>query len=371
VEEVKKILGLSIAIVLVIGLVAGGTWAYFSDTEAVTGNSFTAGTIDLRAGSPKITITDLKPCLETKWGFVRFQNVGDNPGNVWLHFANVLNFENGIVDAEADAYWANSNYNPDKLRYDNFLECYTTIDLSVDPNPDGIKGSGAKDIILESEHWKLSELECQWIPLGELDVNEYFEVWVSFHVQDEAGNEFQSDEVQFDIEAILQQTAADPPEPEWSATCEQRVVRLENKANYAKPTSAADMVGNEYWTPVIDGTYGILSYDCRAQNFKYTFEAYGLQASTAYKLIYYADPWPGNNGRKIADFTTDSFGDIAPTSGSVDLAMDLPNPSDANTDGAKVWLVPASDYTGGQMTAWNPANYLFEMRLITYDDTNV
>jgi len=365
---VKKILGLTIAIVLITGLVAVGTFAYFSDTETVTGNSFTAGTIDLRAGAPIITIPDIKPC-EVDWGYVRFHNVGDNDGNVWLHFANVMNFENLIVDPEADAYWANSNYNPDKLRYDNFLECYTTIDLYVDPTLDG-NAAGGSWIIQEADGWTLAELECQWIPLGLMGVGEKIEVWVSFHIQDAAGNEFQSDQVVFDIEAMLQQTNAPAPTPTYPNN-NARVVRLENKANYTIPTSAADMVGNEYWTPVIDSTYAILTYDPVASNFKYTFEAYGLTASTAYKLIYYADPWPGNNGKKIADFTTDAFGDIAPTSGSVDLAMDLPNASDANPDGAKVWLVPASDYTGGQMTAWNPANYLFEMRLITFNDTDV
>ncbi|UCD08430.1 MAG: hypothetical protein JSU79_08725 [Dehalococcoidales bacterium] len=43
----KKILGLTIAAILVIGLVGGGTWAYFSDTEETTGNVFSAGTLDL------------------------------------------------------------------------------------------------------------------------------------------------------------------------------------------------------------------------------------------------------------------------------------------------------------------------------------
>lgn len=43
----KKILGLTIAALLVIGLVGGATWAYFSDTETSTGNSFVAGTLDL------------------------------------------------------------------------------------------------------------------------------------------------------------------------------------------------------------------------------------------------------------------------------------------------------------------------------------
>jgi predicted ribosomally synthesized peptide with SipW-like signal peptide len=43
----KKIIGLTIAALLIIGLVAGGTLAYFSDTEASNGNTFTAGTLNL------------------------------------------------------------------------------------------------------------------------------------------------------------------------------------------------------------------------------------------------------------------------------------------------------------------------------------
>jgi predicted ribosomally synthesized peptide with SipW-like signal peptide len=43
----KKILGLTIAALLVIAMVAAGTFAYFSDTQASTGNVFTAGTLDI------------------------------------------------------------------------------------------------------------------------------------------------------------------------------------------------------------------------------------------------------------------------------------------------------------------------------------
>jgi predicted ribosomally synthesized peptide with SipW-like signal peptide len=44
---VKKILGLAISALLVIGMVAAGTFAYFTDTQASSGNVFTAGTLDL------------------------------------------------------------------------------------------------------------------------------------------------------------------------------------------------------------------------------------------------------------------------------------------------------------------------------------
>ncbi len=44
----KRILGLTIAFMLLIGMVSIGTWAYFSDTETSTGNQLTAGTLDLK-----------------------------------------------------------------------------------------------------------------------------------------------------------------------------------------------------------------------------------------------------------------------------------------------------------------------------------
>ena len=44
----KKILGLTVAALLVMGLVGGGTWAYFSDVETSSGNILTAGTLDLK-----------------------------------------------------------------------------------------------------------------------------------------------------------------------------------------------------------------------------------------------------------------------------------------------------------------------------------
>ena len=44
----KKILGLTIAALMVIGMVGGGTYAYFSDVETSASNILTAGTLDLK-----------------------------------------------------------------------------------------------------------------------------------------------------------------------------------------------------------------------------------------------------------------------------------------------------------------------------------
>ncbi len=43
----KKILGLGVVAILVMAMVGGGTWAYFSDTETTSSNVLTAGTLDL------------------------------------------------------------------------------------------------------------------------------------------------------------------------------------------------------------------------------------------------------------------------------------------------------------------------------------
>ena len=43
----KKILGLTVTAIIVMALVGGGTWAYFSDPETSTNNALTAGTLDL------------------------------------------------------------------------------------------------------------------------------------------------------------------------------------------------------------------------------------------------------------------------------------------------------------------------------------
>jgi len=132
------------------------------------------------------------------------------------------------------------------------------------------------------------------------------------------------------------------------------------------------------WTIVEDGAAGILGYNLGGPTFDYVFVSSGLEPETEYSLIYYADPWAGNNpGALIATMTTDVNGNVSISGGSVDLNTDLPNSADGNyLDGAKIWLVLSGDYNSGTastgpMTGWQPTEYLFEHNLITYNDTDV
>ena len=123
------------------------------------------------------------------------------------------------------------------------------------------------------------------------------------------------------------------------------------------------------WDIVDGGAWGKMKYNLSGLEFDFVFNGHGLEPNTDYNLIYYADPWPGNNGALIGSGTTNRGGNIH-LKDSVDLGMDLPDPADANA-GAKIWLVPSVDYDGSKMIGWDPTEYLFEYDLITYDDTDV
>ena len=106
----KKFIALGISVAVVVGLIASGTWAVFTDTEVVEDNSFCAGTIDIRVdptdGQYVTTVDgtlDLKPC-QTGWIEINVTNDGTNPAEIWKHIANVENQENEIVDAEGKFY---------------------------------------------------------------------------------------------------------------------------------------------------------------------------------------------------------------------------------------------------------------------------
>ena len=128
------------------------------------------------------------------------------------------------------------------------------------------------------------------------------------------------------------------------------------------------------WEIVEDGAWGKMKYNLAGHTFDFVFNGHELDPNTDYSLIYYADSWPGSNpGALIASGASNEEGNIH-LAGSPDLGMDLPDPNDDNyPDGAKIWLVLSEDYDAAEkkMTAWNPAEYLFEYDLITYDDTDV
>jgi predicted ribosomally synthesized peptide with SipW-like signal peptide len=100
----KKILGLSLAALLIIGSVVGGTIALFGDTETRLPNVFTTGTIDLAVNGQNpwnqtftAQLSDLKPSMMVPIA-ITLTNVGTNPMDVWMRITDV------VTDGGADSY---------------------------------------------------------------------------------------------------------------------------------------------------------------------------------------------------------------------------------------------------------------------------
>ena len=360
----KKII-ISLSVIGIVAAIAiGGTVAYFSDTETSTGNTFSTGVIDIwiddqNPWTESWTIEDMKPC-ET--GYINFviQNPGDNPVNVWKHIKNIVT-DDGFV-TEPECVDGGGVWDPNVQRCDitNYtpkhnLHDWMNYDLSVFvPIADNQDGGWWQTIYKDEDNIRVGSIQSKMIFLGMIPAHGTMEVTQSYHLIPETTNWAQADTMTFDIEIYAEQLKGE--------------LVLENK------TGVPD------WKILgTDNMKGALTYNLTSPTFDYTFEATGLQNSISYSLIYYADPWPGigesnDTGALIATFTTDGTGGIFSISGSIELNKDLPQwPSDQNhPEGAKIWLVPSSDYTDGTgMTAWNPSNYLFDTALITYDDTDI
>jgi len=129
-----------------------------------------------------------------------------------------------------------------------------------------------------------------------------------------------------------------------------------------------------------------LNYKASSPTFDFEIvNATGLEPTTEYSLIYYANPWPGNHPGALLGGPWLGSVIMANVIGSVNLDMSLPTPPDSNMAvphnvppdnyfhayGAKIWLIPSSDYDGSGLTAWNPDDYLYETDLIQYTDTDL
>jgi len=94
-------------IAAVVTLSIGATGAYFSDTEAVNGNTFSAGVLDLvlehgNAVVP-ITITDITPGHTYGSQTYSATNNGTIPGVFSLKVKNLQSLENGVTEPERKA----------------------------------------------------------------------------------------------------------------------------------------------------------------------------------------------------------------------------------------------------------------------------
>jgi len=370
----KKILMSVMVIGIATAFLGAGTFAYFTDTEISTGNTFTAGTIDIdidgqNPWTGSFTFDDIKPCRVEYITFT-INNVGNNPVNVFKHIKNVecTDGDTTYSDASSESEYTDCggefdvNGNPTGQGYvaKNNIHKWIIYDMSVKVYARTGGLLWWQVIYDEDSDLTVKDITCFYVQLGMIPVGGYMVVTQSYHMKAETGNWAQGDTMTFDIEVYGEQLNG----PEQMGL--QLVPKMEE--------------GGEWhidWTSYNAGTKGQLEYNIKGSAFDYDFTGTAPLANTDYCLIYYADPYKGNNPGALIDCgTTDASGGIT-LIGSIDLGMDLPHADDANyPGGAKIWLVTSADYnsdakTTGPMTGWNPDNYLFELGYIVYDDIDV
>jgi len=401
----KKIL-ISLSIVAVVAAIAiGATTAFFSDTETSTGNTFTAGAIDLKIDS-KATYNgqqvgaatwELKDLVPTADKFFNFSDVkpGDKGENtISLHVTNndawgcvnIIPTKNDDVSSNEPELAAGDTPNTDSIfdgelaqnmQFKIWADTCSRENTGQSATPgDNIFQEGCDRLLTQGTGPITPTTYALATPAGNNVFNgqtkspltgssTYF-LGVEWSIPTIVGNIIQTDNYQADVSFYVEQSRNNSNFVCPNAAPTPRTLRLENEI----------IVENGPWTVINDQTYADLTWS-DGPTFAYTLNGQGLAASTQYSLIYYADGWPGNNpGAYIGSGTTNSSGVIA-FSGSPELGMDLPKLPDGNfAVGAKIWLVRSSDYNGGSlstgpMTAWNPSQYLFEGNVyIHYDDTN-
>jgi predicted ribosomally synthesized peptide with SipW-like signal peptide len=101
----KKLIGLSLAALILLSLTATGTWAFFRDTETAKNNTLTAGTLNLQVGAAdpmgeSILIENIRPGDAHNLASWSVRNKGSLSGGFSVSVETVNNAENGRSEVE-------------------------------------------------------------------------------------------------------------------------------------------------------------------------------------------------------------------------------------------------------------------------------
>jgi predicted ribosomally synthesized peptide with SipW-like signal peptide len=189
----KKILGLTVAALMVMGLVGGGTWAYFSDTETIGDSQFLAGTLDLGLAttngtnpvdsiSATFSTTNFAPG-DTKSASI-FVN---NSGSIAMTSVNMTFSNTAVVNGTPVSVDAGPGGDTD-----NLLKMIKLTDLKF-----GDIGSPA-DIATYDGH-DITQLASDEVALGPLGATTEKELFVEFTFDPTATNGCQGDSANITI----------------------------------------------------------------------------------------------------------------------------------------------------------------------------
>jgi len=355
----KIIISLSV-IAVVAAVVVGGTIAYFSDTETSTGNTFTAGTIDISVNgenpwSESFTLADMKPCYTDYINFRIENDLSDpNPVNIFKKIT-VTNEGTGVVsEPECDdqgGLWDKStkacDWNTTSATDNNDLSSMIWYDLNVEVYNSLEQKIWWQTLYVDGDNKSIDDVYGtdsvkNQVFLGMIPAGGYMLVEQSYHLRPDADNAFQGDVMTFDIEVKGVQLYGTA----W----------LENKE------------GAEPWKIIYDDEIkGTLTYKVKHPTFDFSFTGRAPLASRGYVLAAGYDAG-SNVDTYLGQGMTDTNGDITITN-EIELGKDMKD--------VKVWLVPLSDWdVSAQQVIWpspwtaSYGTFLWETGLIWYEDTD-
>ncbi len=317
----KKILSSLIVITAVIASSILAVRAYFSDTETSTGNTISAGTIDISVDeqnpwnkSYTSQWADMKPGHTRDMEFT-VANVGENPLVLWKRIHIVERSGGTTSEPECSAQGG------------SWEEGVCTGGTEVDDLDSVIHysmTSGGTTVVNPSWNVMMKDIAELWMPVGNLAPGANLTIHQDYKMDETAGNEYQGDAISFNIDLYAEQYMGTGPEHTT------RGVILENKSL------------DPDWLPVIDATWGILTWDGSGN---YNFRGWGLNNSLTYQIAY----WNGSSEVAVSSTGT-------PSSGELTLSG-IYGAFSTNTN-AKYWLRPVP------WSSSSDANTLWESNLV-------
>lgn len=217
----RKILALSVAALLVMGLVGGGTWAYFSDTESSNSNTLAAGTLDLNwdggddTGAYVFQISSANGYPGNSGSeFKLIKNVGSFAGELDVAVSAITNTEStGSTEYVADSI--NGSYGE--------LGGNATMRIWIDKGKDGAFTDGTDIVLLSGgttstaaatyatasatiNSYDSKTFNSVIAAMGSTDEHRFYIDW---EIPTATGNEVQGDSVSFNLTFTLEQADAD------------------------------------------------------------------------------------------------------------------------------------------------------------------
>ena len=211
----RKFLIPTLAIALVMGLVVSGTWAFFSDAEASSGNTFTPGTLDLKlrrgpgAWSDGIatavwSMSNMAPGVSTTSGSIELTKVGSVPAD---HLEITVDYSaiEGLPDGPETPDTVDTSLVPDSFA--RYLEITSMRYYKDGWYIDGLTGERKHKVdhhVIEGpyDYWKVEDknddgiislYDLKYDPLDNLPFEGVMTLDMSLRFHESAGNDLQGD----------------------------------------------------------------------------------------------------------------------------------------------------------------------------------